>query len=365
MATIIEKLRSAKPRRVFRFSLRSLLIVVTLLSVWLAWRVDRAHRQRDAVRAIRDYGGIVSYDYQIAAKSVDARPSEPAWLIELVGVDFFHRVDAVSFAGDPYDPRGKFDAGVFARLADLPYVTHVALRGNQACDETFAILANHLPKLESIDVEPFAADLIERTYPPLTDAGVEKLTRLSSLQYLWFGEVALSDRSLAALGRMPNLKTAYVYGDACKFTDAGLEELGGLKQITQLSIGVTSEGCEVTDRGLASLCDLKTLEFLGVRGRAISDDAFLLLADSLPKLTDLEVASERLTEQGIAEFARRSKAQLYLTRYRSVAQSIRREIMAAHTIDDDRLPVELSIANLNADRREFVVLKFGRRLFQA
>ena len=362
MATLTER-RSAKPRRAFRFTLRSLLIAITLFGVWLGWRVDRAHRQRDAVRAIRACGGNVTYDYQVAAKKVDARPSEPAWLIELVGVDFFHKVEGVNFPADPYNPRAEYDAEVFARLTDLPDIVFIRLRGAQACDETFAILAE-FPKLESIDVEPFAADLTERTYPPLTDAGVEQLTTHPSLKDVWLGSVALGDRSLAALGKMPNLETLYVYGDACEFTDAGLAGFGGHKRITQLFIGTTSEGCDVTDRGLASLSEVKTLGFLGVRGRTISDVAFVKLADDLPALTDLEVASDQLTKQGIAEFAKRSKTRLHLTRYTSVAEKIRRELMAAHSTDDDRLPRELSVSNLSADRREYLIASLADIYFK-
>lgn len=53
-----------KHRR-FRFSLRTLLIVVVVLGVvlgWFAFKMRKAERQRKAVEAIREAGGVVIYD---------------------------------------------------------------------------------------------------------------------------------------------------------------------------------------------------------------------------------------------------------------------------------------------------------------
>ena len=54
-----------KRRRWFRFSLRMLLVVVTVLCVWLAIKVNAARRQKEAVAAILSAGGTVNYDYQL------------------------------------------------------------------------------------------------------------------------------------------------------------------------------------------------------------------------------------------------------------------------------------------------------------
>ena len=52
-------------RRLFRFSLRTLLVVVVLLSVglgWFAFKMRQAERQRKAVEKIREAGGVVWHD---------------------------------------------------------------------------------------------------------------------------------------------------------------------------------------------------------------------------------------------------------------------------------------------------------------
>jgi predicted xylose isomerase-like sugar epimerase len=50
-------------RRWFRFSLRMLLLVVTVLCVWLGFNVNAARRQKEAVQAIRLAGGSVWFEY--------------------------------------------------------------------------------------------------------------------------------------------------------------------------------------------------------------------------------------------------------------------------------------------------------------
>src|SRR5215213_1536680 len=83
-----------------RFSLRGLLIVITILCVSLAWRLQRAKLQKEAVQAIREASGWVYYDYQqydpkTCQFDKNATPWEPEWLQTQMGIDFFHDVEAV------------------------------------------------------------------------------------------------------------------------------------------------------------------------------------------------------------------------------------------------------------------------------
>ena len=59
-----ENMASKRWRPKLRFSLRLLLLVVTLLSLWLANQANRAKRQKLAVSAVQEFGGQVRYDYQ-------------------------------------------------------------------------------------------------------------------------------------------------------------------------------------------------------------------------------------------------------------------------------------------------------------
>src|SRR6187402_737139 len=96
-----------KPKRsLLTFSLRTLLVLVTVVSIALGLQVKRAREQREAVTAILQQQSAkrsVFYDYQrvrVGAQaggrryfhSYDGELPEPQWLIDLAGIDFFHNV---------------------------------------------------------------------------------------------------------------------------------------------------------------------------------------------------------------------------------------------------------------------------------
>src|SRR5690349_11669634 len=88
---------TAKPkRRWFRFSLRTLLIVVTIFGVWLGIVANRARTQREVTEWIDlQYGSEVLYDWQCDEDGnlvSNAAPPRPDWLRERVGADFFQTV---------------------------------------------------------------------------------------------------------------------------------------------------------------------------------------------------------------------------------------------------------------------------------
>jgi hypothetical protein len=107
-------------RRYLTFSLRTLFIVLTALAVWLGVLVNRAHRQRDAVKAIEALGGIAYYDWQVIAiqEGRTPRPPEPAWLWRLIGNDFFGEVNVVYLAANANDSQSADDKV----LRSIPYL---------------------------------------------------------------------------------------------------------------------------------------------------------------------------------------------------------------------------------------------------
>jgi Leucine-rich repeat (LRR) protein len=124
--------KSIKPkRRFFQFSLRSLLVVMLVVCVTLAWKVEKAKKQREAVAWVQESGGSVSYDYEFddARKRVpNPQPPGPKWLRELVGIDYFD--DVVQVRQD------KLPHNDITPLAGLTSLVWLDLRGTQVSDVT-------------------------------------------------------------------------------------------------------------------------------------------------------------------------------------------------------------------------------------
>ncbi len=110
MDTDPPKPAARRRRRWLQFSLRTLLLMAVVVGVAISCLVAKkkaAMRQREAVEAIRKDHGLVSFDYEIdsnGAKIASAEPPGPAWVRNLLGVDFVANVVAVRVGGSPEDP---------------------------------------------------------------------------------------------------------------------------------------------------------------------------------------------------------------------------------------------------------------------
>jgi hypothetical protein len=112
-------------RRWLQYSLRSFLILLTALAVWLGIIVKRAAEQREAVKAIEALGGRVTYDWKLSGfegcsvglpRGPLPEPRGPRWLRWLVGDEYFQEVRLVKFAGGQNRPQSDaFDAIPFVQ----------------------------------------------------------------------------------------------------------------------------------------------------------------------------------------------------------------------------------------------------------
>src|SRR5262245_27543001 len=173
------------PRNLFRFRLRTLLVVVTLVSIWLGYHVHRTNVQKQSVAAIRQYGGWVRYDFQFPSGDYSysgfdakARSIVPLWLIDRLGIDFFHDVVQVNLnysddSGKREDNKNGSDQAL-QYLDGLPQLRTLLLSGTQASDDGMRHLAG-LKNLEYL----FMWDVVN-----ITDAGVAYLRGLKNLHYI-------------------------------------------------------------------------------------------------------------------------------------------------------------------------------------
>src|SRR5262245_49108922 len=120
------------PRRRLRLSLRGMILLVLVLGLWLGWHARRARLQREAVAAVREYGGFVRYDWEFlnGRPATAAAPRAPGWLRRAIGDAYFQEVVEVNLVhatdrrGMPDLTPGESDALV-AKLAAFPHLRHL------------------------------------------------------------------------------------------------------------------------------------------------------------------------------------------------------------------------------------------------
>lgn len=271
-------------RRTFRlplrFSLRTFLAAVTIFCVVLSWRLHRARLQRDAVAGIRAAGGWVYYDYhQFDAATgklkAAAQPWEPAWLLGLVGSDFFHDVTVVNMVYDDNGPRRLDNArppvNIAPHLAHFPQLRSLLISGNYLDDAGMATVGK-LRRLESFYQWEGRA---------IGDDGAVQLGKLPNLQSIHLGSSQVGDRGLAALAKLPRLERLSMQRN--KITDAGLPALAGSRTLKSLWIGGLEEQSAISDAGLVHLANLPQLEELDLQNTRVTP-AGLTPLQKLPKL---------------------------------------------------------------------------------
>jgi hypothetical protein len=148
-----------RKRRWLQFSLRTLFILVLIVATpcaWLGHKIAQKRREREFVEEIRNWGGIVTYDYQIAR----SKPSGPAWLRSLLGENFFNDVKVVYAGSSPIS-----DADV-ARFEDFPRLQVLHLNDTKMSDAGIDTI-KHLTALEFLDLDG----------TKVTDAGINGLRR--------------------------------------------------------------------------------------------------------------------------------------------------------------------------------------------
>jgi hypothetical protein len=275
--TVAARTSTAAPRRSWlRFSLRTLLIALTVFGVWLGLRVNAARRQQQAVEAVAQLGGWVRYDFEAVDGKHNRVPGAtswvPAWLLERTGPDLFHDVVEVNMVYSSHQGRQDNAQGNDAikdHLHAFPRLEWLLLKEGQASDKCLAAVGR-LPRLKRLYC--WDARLA-------TDAGVAHLGKLQNLEYIHISESNLTDKSLGTFGQLRKLEGLSLQGNA--FTDAGLAHLQGLDKLTDLWVNMGKS--HMSDAGLSELSGLSSLEVLAIQGD-ITEEAVLELQRKLPNL---------------------------------------------------------------------------------
>ena len=207
-------------RRWFRFSLRGVLVAITILAVLLGFKVEQVRRHQAVLAWIREQRGGVVFDYQsdMQAQLFRAELPGPKWLHTLIGPDFFRTPYKVTlFSGRDLTPLTDLsdlraltlhsdDVDDLSPLASLHQLTSLTVVSNKVKDLSPLAGLNHLEGLalsgEQIsDISPLSRLTSLRELTLISDSvnGLSALQKLTGLQSVLLDAAAVSDAELADL----------------------------------------------------------------------------------------------------------------------------------------------------------------------
>ena len=285
-------------RRWFRFGLRTLMLALTVLCVWLGFKVNAARRQREAVQAILQAGGEVAYDYQtVPVPSVpdsfninrNATLSAPTWLRSLFGDDFFCNVILVNF-NNGLSPDFDLD-----RLASLPSIRRLNIRSSPANtgatpprrsirDADLAALAK-LSQLREL--------LLVRQ--EIEGPGLQSLVGLKHLKQLHLARTLINDAGLEQVGKLTTLENVVLTPD--RITDAGWHYLSTIPRLNFDLMGLPN--IQISDSRLEALSRLDNLDVLSIHNAHFTDETSLKRLQNLRNLGGLNFLDCDITDVGV------------------------------------------------------------------
>lgn len=204
-------------RRYLRISLRTLLLLVTVLGVALGVYLNRVQQQARAVAMIERLGGQCWYTYQVDENRIGYQtprePSAPKWLRTVLSDHFFTTVIMVN------------------------------LKQSEVTDDDLKLLVG-LRNLKRLDLEG----------PSITDSSLEHIGRMTSLEVLHLFDTRVTDQGLAHVATLKQLTSLGL--SVSRISDKGLVHLSGLKALETLYMTEN----EITNDGLKALSGLPSLK---------------------------------------------------------------------------------------------------------
>ena len=289
-------------------------LAVTIFCVVLGLVVRPAQEQKRAVEALRALGTIrIFYDYEVRTLSdgsfetipeAEVSPPGPAWLRDLIGVDYFANVVQVDLNGPlpylfrSYKPWGSENN--LRPLMSLGKLESLNLSNSGITDREIDIIAS-LPRLRRLDLsctDITGVELAKLSKAPelrelhiqgtnISSDGWVHLKKLTKLQVLDLTRPLLFDDGI----RRPVIprpveyeglvETADFRGRWIKITGAGLRHLDGMKSLRKLTFSFES----LSDFQLKHLHRLTQLTELNLGATEITQAGFDALQAALPNCT--------------------------------------------------------------------------------
>lgn len=242
----MNELPHKKRRRWLSFSLRGMLVLITILCVFLGWigpKWMEMKREEAAARKIQEAGGWVIYDYHKEHDSTtsDEQPVPHGHYVlrYLFGEHIFSRVVEIFFRDEGSPNR------VAAEFTKLKQLNHLAFLGRDILtDESI----DHLIHVRNLATVRFFCASI-------SPEQLKTLSQVETIEHLSLDGKTGTDFHLAQLPYFNNLKSLRL--DSRFATDIGMQSIGNTESLEELELyGIPN----VTDQGVSALTGLRHLK---------------------------------------------------------------------------------------------------------
>ena len=149
---------------------------------------------------------------------------------------------------------------------------------------------------------PNAGPHDKRTSDPYDAVFFEHVGHMNTLESLNVISTKFSDEWMPHVAKLTNLKTLRFTNNG-KLTDAGMEQLAGLKNLEVFSF----VGTQITGKAYARFEGFFKLIKVSHRGSSINDEGLKELCEHLPKLESISLAHAKFTDAGASNLAKLTK----------------------------------------------------------
>ena len=149
---------------------------------------------------------------------------------------------------------------------------------------------------------PGAGPHDHRKDDPYDSAFFEHLGHITTLESLNVISTKFNDAWMPHIAKLTRLKTLRFTNNG-KLTDAGMEQLAGLKDLESFSF----VGTAITGRAYAKFEGFKKLVKVSHRGSSIDDEGLKELCDHLPNLESISLAHAKFTDVGAVHLTKLTK----------------------------------------------------------
>ncbi len=294
------------PIRRFRFSIRTVLVIVALVAIALGFYIMPGIEQERRIDRLSNLGARINYlDELPYGNSAHPMPG-PDWARNILGEHFFTTPSEVLFIGDCADTPAAVEL-----ISGFPFVKRLTLGAPSpsAADLSKLRRIRCLENLSAVDLR-FGDDAVKEigTFQSLkqlqlrncniSDNGVENISHLDQLEWLDLGEnPSISDAGVQAIPKLTKLNVLSL--QKCSLTFHRQTNFQNLRRLQHLTLSDTN----LDDEGAKNLADLRTLIGLGLSNTRVTSQS-LETIERLPSLELLWLDGTHVSNSGLERLAR-------------------------------------------------------------